>query len=78
MIMRIVYPDKPAVEYSCDSIHLPLEDGDMGVRKGHMQCIAALSKGKVRALNNEAEVFSADITRGFAQISNDIISLCIR
>ena len=78
MILRIVFPDQPAAEYECDSLHLPIEDGDMGVRKGHMPCIAALSKGRVLALMNESEVYSAEITGGFAEISADRINVCIR
>ena len=75
MFLKIVYPAKPTEEYECDSIHLPLEDGDMGVRQGHESCIAALGCGRVKALLAEEEVCSFDIKSGLASIDGCGVTL---
>lgn len=68
----------------CDSVRLPVADklngefsGYYGIRKGHAKAVFALTAGKVTAILDNEEVFSADIPDGFAIVENNEVSITV-
>ena len=77
LTLRIITPAGIAYETACDSITLPLSDdkngkggGSIGIRKGHIDAILALSQGCVCA-----DGVSSQIRPGLAMIENDLVTV---
>jgi len=82
LLLRIVTPDSPASEVSCDSVRLTLGDdstgrggGAYGIHGGHAKSIMSLDKGPVSAFLNGEIIFNCSITGGFAKIEDNTVTV---
>jgi F-type H+-transporting ATPase subunit epsilon len=70
----IVTPEKAVVDEAADMVILPMIDGELGVQPGRAAVIGQLGKGELR-LKLGAETKRWQITGGFAQVRNDVITV---
>ena len=71
-------------DIKCDSLRIPISDkingefsGYYGIRKGHAKAIFSLKAGKITAILNDKEIFSANIPDGFAIVENNEVSITV-
>ena len=71
-------------EVKCDSLCLPVSDnskgefsGSYGIKKGHAKAIFSLRAGKVIASSDGEQIFSANISDGFAIVENNEIRITV-
>lgn len=70
----VVTPEKTALEKDVDFAALPLQDGEIGIARGHSPMIGRLGFGEMRLMvNGQAERYYVD--GGFVQIADDVISV---
>ena len=82
LTLRVITPDGIALEAVCDSVTLPLSNGvngegggAVGIRRGHIKAIMALSTGVVRASMGGAAIAAAHIGGGLAKVENDMVDV---
>ena len=80
--LRIVTPCGIALETGCDSVTLPLADGQggagggsMGIRRGHVRAELALCAGCVRAVTGGAVQRSVSVAGGFALVADNAVTV---
>lgn len=71
-------------DIKCDSIRIPVSDnskgefsGSYGIKKGHARAVFSLKEGKVIANSDGEQIFSADISDGFAIVENDEVRITV-
>ncbi|MFO0913814.1 MAG: ATP synthase F1 subunit epsilon [Pirellulales bacterium] len=70
----VVTPEKTALEKDVDFAALPLQDGEIGIARGHSPMIGRLGFGEMRLMvNGQAERYYID--GGFVQIADDVVSV---
>lgn len=82
LTLRVMQKTQPPQIVECDSIRLVAKDdankkggGSLGIRKGHVDALIALDKGKVCALLKGSEVFLMEIGGGVAHVSRDVVTI---
>jgi F-type H+-transporting ATPase subunit epsilon len=72
--LQIVAPDQPSLIEEPETVVLPGEQGEFGVRIGHMALLAALRPGVLRVLKDgEREVYY--VAGGFAEVNGSSVTV---
>ncbi|PCI32226.1 MAG: ATP synthase F1 subunit epsilon [Elusimicrobia bacterium] len=74
LTLKMVTPEKVALETSAESVVLPALDGEMGVLLGHEPFMAQLDAGEIR-VTASGTMKSYAISGGFAEVLNNTISI---
>lgn len=76
--------DSRMPDIKCDSVCLPVSDsskgefsGSYGIKKGHAKAVFSLKAGKVTVNSEGEQVFSADISEGFAIVENNEVRITV-
>lgn len=76
--------DHQIPDIKCDSVCLPVADnskgefsGSYGVKKGHAKAVFSLKAGKVTVKAEGEQVFSANISEGFAIVDNNEVKITV-
>ena len=72
--LQVVTPTRTVVDSEADSVELPGEMGYLGILPGHTPLITVLKTG-VLAYRNGAVDRTLAIAAGFAEISNDAVTV---
>jgi F-type H+-transporting ATPase subunit epsilon len=72
--LEIVTPEGKALEKSADSVVLPGVEGELGILPGHIPLTVMLDPGELR-ITTDGVSDSYIISRGFALVANDIVSV---
>ncbi|WP_204115458.1 F0F1 ATP synthase subunit epsilon [Shimia biformata] len=74
MQFDLVSPERSLASLQVESVQIPGADGDMTAMPGHAPTLTSLRPGVVKVQSSEGEK-SFVVTRGFAEISADAISV---
>ena len=76
--------DRQISEIKCDSVCLPVSDnskgefsGSYGIKKGHARTVFSLKAGKVTVNADGEQIFSANISDGFAIVENNEVRITV-
>ena len=72
--LKVVTPTRTVVDSEADFVEMPGELGYLGILPGHTPLITVLKTGVVSFTNGGAERALA-ITAGFAEVSNDVVTV---
>lgn len=74
--LRIIAPDRLVYEGEVEFVTLPGTVGSFTVLDNHAPIISTLERGKIayKDANGESEI---SISSGFAEVQNNILSVCI-
>ena len=76
LFLEIVTPEKIVVSQEVDSVVAPGTDGEFGVLPGHIHFLTGIVPGELR-YNAGAGKESMAVTTGFAEVSNDKVSILV-
>ena len=76
LFLEIVTPEKIVVSQEVDSVVAPGTDGEFGVLPGHIHFLTGIVPGELR-YNTDAGRESMAVTTGFAEVSNDKVSILV-
>jgi len=76
LFLEIVTPEKIVVSQEVDSVVAPGTDGEFGVLPGHLHFLTGIVPGELR-YNTGAGKESMAVTTGFAEVSNDKVSILV-
>lgn len=76
LFLEIVTPEKIVVSQEVDSVAAPGTDGEFGVLQGHIHFLTGIVPGELR-YNTGAGKESMAVTTGFAEVSNDKVSILV-
>jgi F-type H+-transporting ATPase subunit epsilon len=76
LFLEIVTPEKIVVSQEVDAVVAPGTDGEFGVLPGHIHFLTGIVPGELR-YNTGAEKESMAVTTGFAEVSNDKVSILV-
>ncbi len=76
LFLEIVTPEKIVVSQGVDSVVAPGTDGEFGVLPGHIHFLTGIVPGELR-YNTGAGKESMAVTTGFAEVSNDKVSILV-
>lgn len=76
LFLEIVTPEKIIVSQEVDSVVAPGTDGEFGVLPGHIHFLTGIVPGQLR-YNTGAGKESMAVTTGFAEVSNDKVSILV-
>lgn len=74
--LKIITPQQMLYEGQVDSVTLPGKAGSFTVLTGHAPIISSLQKGKVVCKGADG-VHEYDVRSGFAEVSANVVSVCI-
>ena len=74
--LEVVTPAGIIAEVEADMVVAPGTEGEFGVLPGHINFLSGIVPGELRYTNGEKTEFMA-ITSGFAEVSNDKISVLV-
>ena len=76
--------DRQIPDMICDGVRLPVSDnfkgefsGLYGIKKSHARAVFSLKAGKVSVDADGKQIFSANISDGFAIVENDEIRITV-
>jgi len=72
--LKVVTPTRTVVDSEADEVEMPGELGYLGILPGHTPLITVLKTGVLSFTNGGAERALA-ITAGFAEVSNDVVTV---
>jgi F-type H+-transporting ATPase subunit epsilon len=72
--LKVVTPTRTVVDSEADEVEMPGELGYLGILPGHTPLITVLKTGVLSFKNGGAERALA-ITAGFAEVSNDVVTV---
>ena len=72
--LKVVTPTRTVVDSEADLVEIPGELGYLGILPGHTPLITVLKTGVLSFTNGGAERALA-ITAGFAEVSNDVVTV---
>lgn len=75
MKVTIVSPEKTLYSGEVEAVEVPGENGRFEVLNNHAPIISSLVAGTVTCKGNEP--FDLDISGGFIEVANNIISVCV-
>ena len=76
LFLEIVTPEKIVVSQEVDSVVAPGTDGEFGVLPGHIHFLTGIVPGELR-YNTGTGKESMAVTTGFAEVSNDKVSILV-
>jgi len=76
LFLEIVTPEKIVVGQEVDAVVAPGTDGEFGVLPGHIHFLTGIVPGELR-YNTDAGKESMAVTTGFAEVSNDKVSILV-
>ena len=76
LFLEIVTPEKIVVGQEVDAVVAPGTDGEFGVLPGHIHFLTGIVPGELR-YNTGAGKESMAVTTGFAEVSNDKVSILV-
>lgn len=84
LTVKIFTVDRQLSDIKCDSVCLPVSDnskgefsGSYGIKKGHAKAVFSLKAGKVTVSTDGKQVFSANISDGFAIVENNEVRITV-
>ncbi len=76
--------DRQIPDIKCDSVCLPVSDnskgefsGSYGIKKGHAKAVFSLKAGEMTVNADGIQVFSANISAGFAIVENNEVRITV-
>lgn len=82
LTLKIVSPQGLICEKNCDSIKFPISDdkngegsGSYGIRKGHIDGLFCLTKGKIEAFEGPDCCLSKELDGGFAEVKENVVTI---
>ena len=76
--------DHQIPDMKCDSVCLPVSDnangefsGSYGIKKGHARTVFSLKSGKVTVTSDGEQIFTANISDGFAIVENNEVRITV-
>ncbi len=75
--LRIIASDKIFFEGRCKNVILPTTDGQMGILAHHENMIIAIEIGEIRLQTAEGEWMNAAVSKGFAEVINNRLSVLV-
>ncbi len=76
LFLEIVTPEKIVVSQGVDSVVAPGTDGEFGVLPGHIHFLTGIVPGELRYKTGAGKESMA-VTTGFAEVSNDKVSILV-
>ena len=76
LFLEIVTPEKIVVSQEVDAVVAPGTDGEFGVLPGHIHFLTGIVPGELRYNTGAGKEFMA-VTTGFAEVSNDKVSILV-
>lgn len=76
LFLEVVTPDKVLVSQEVDSVVAPGSLGEFGVLPGHISFLSGIVPGEIR-FTDGANQESMVVTTGFAEVSNDKVSILV-
>jgi F-type H+-transporting ATPase subunit epsilon len=76
LFLEIVTPEKIVVSQEVNSVVAPGTEGEFGVLQGHIHFLTGIVPGELR-YNTGAGKESMAVTTGFAEVSNDKVSILV-
>lgn len=70
----IVTPERAVEDIYCDTVVLPLYDGEFGVQRGHSPFVGQLGPGELR-IKHGTETKHYFIDGGFAQVAKNVVNV---
>ncbi len=76
LFFEIVTPEKVLVSQEVDAVVAPGSEGEFGVLAGHIHFLSGIVPGELR-YNSGDKKESMVVTSGFAEVSNDKVSILV-
>ena len=76
LFLEIVTPEKVLVSQEVDMVVAPGTEGEFGVLPGHVLFLSGIVPGQLR-YTSDSERESMVVTTGFAEVSNDRVSILV-
>lgn len=74
--LRIISPQREVLSTEAGLVELPGEMGRFEVLKGHAPLISSLAAGKIRYVQG-GEEHEIEIQSGFAEVRDNVVTVCI-
>lgn len=75
--LKIISSDRIFYEGKCENLILPIEDGQFSVLAHHENMVVAVEIGELHLKTPEGEWITAFVSRGFAEIINNRVSVLV-
>lgn len=75
--LKIISSDKVFYEGKCQNLILPMEDGQFSILAHHENMVVAVANGELHLKTPEGEWITAAVSRGFAEIINNRVSVLV-
>lgn len=75
--LKVISCDKVFYEGRCTNLIIPTPDGQKGVLAHHENMVVAVDIGEMRLQTPEGEWITAVVSRGFAEIMNNRVSVLV-
>ena len=75
--LNVTASDKVFFKGKCQSLVIPLPDGEKGILPHHENMVIAISIGEMRIVREDGEKILAVVGNGFAQIMNNRITVLV-
>lgn len=75
--LRIIASDKIFFEGKCKNVIVPTTDGQMGILAHHENMIIAIEIGEIDLVTAEGEEITAAVSKGFAEVINNRVSILV-
>ncbi len=76
LFLEVVTPEGVVVSQETDMVVAPGTEGEFGVLPGHVLFLSGIIPGEMR-FNSGAETISLTVTTGFAEVSDDKVSILV-
>ena len=76
LFLEVVTPEGVVVSQETDMVLAPGTEGEFGVLPGHVLFLSGIIPGEMR-FNSGAETISLTVTTGFAEVSDDKVSILV-
>ena len=74
LTLRIITPERIALDGTASSVRIPALDGSMGILPRHAPMVAALAEGELRYKNAQGEQ-SIFVSGGFAEVRDNTVRI---
>lgn len=75
--LNVISSDKVFYEGRCQNLIIPTPDGQKGVLAHHENMVVAVDSGELHLETPEGEWITAAVSRGFAEIMNNRVSVLV-
>jgi F-type H+-transporting ATPase subunit epsilon len=76
LFLEVVTPEKVVVSQEVDMVVAPGSEGEFGVLPGHVLFLSGIIPGEMR-YNSGSETISLVVSTGFAEVSDDKVSILV-